>query len=331
MFDHVRHLPWMSARKALAERLSALLGADYRVERELPGGGMSRLFYVMDLTRGAPVVAKVLPPELASAVNEARFRREMIFAAELRHPNILPVLFAGGGNGVLFYVMPFVDGESLEARIKRDRVLDVPRGLAILRSIAAALAHAHEQGVLHRDIKPSNVLLDAERVFLTDFGIARALTAPAARPTEDLVTAPGLAPGTPGYMAPEHIAGNAELDARTDQYSLAVVGFEMLAGRPPFTAMSLPGMRQAHGTPAPPLRSLRPDAPLAVARAIDRALSKRPGDRYPSVHAFRDALDAETQAESRAAATMRRLFARGRRWLRWVPLLGRPDDENAAR
>ncbi len=323
----------MTARKALVERLAALLGPAYRVERELPGGGMSRLFYIADLVRGAPAVAKVLPPELASAVNEARFRREMDFAAQLRHPNILPVLFAGGGNGVLFYVMPFVAGESLEARIKRDRVLGVPHALAILHAVAGALVYAHEQGVLHRDIKPANVLLDGERVFLTDFGIARALTAPAARPTEDLVTAPGLAPGTPGYMAPEHLAGSAELDARTDQYSLAVVGFEMLTGRPPFTAMSLPGMRRAQSTQqAPALRSLRPDAPRAVARAIDRALSKLPRDRFPSVQAFRDALDADGDATRFDSASRPRWVTRWRNWLRSVVIpAGARDDAASAR
>lgn len=304
----------MTRAARLAERLQDALGDAYTLEgSELAGGGMSRL-YRAATAQGERVVVKALPPELASVVGATRFRREMGYAAQLRHPHILPVLEAGGRDGLLYYVMPFVEGETLAARLERGGALPVREATAVLRTIADALAHAHEMGVLHRDLKPANILLDGERAYLADFGIARALGPDGIAGSEDRITAPGLAPGTPGYMAPEQISGDTEPDASADQYSLGVVGYEMLAGRPPFTEISLPALRRAHLTQsAPPLRSLRPDAPEGVAAAIDRALAKRRADRFPSVAAFRDAVaSAVEEAETASAGSPP---ARGRSFL----------------
>src|SRR5437867_7279213 len=227
---------------------------------------MSRVFLATEASLHRAVVVKLLPPEFASEVSEARFKQEIELAAHLQHPNILPVLTAGAKDDLLFYVMPFVSGESLRHRLTREGRLPVADAVRILHEIADALAQAHAEGVIHRDIKPENILLLGSHAVLTDFGVARAL---AESHSGGRLTDTGLALGTPGYMSPEQAAGERHIDARADVYALAVVGYEMLAGFPPFAGPTALAVIAAHLTKAPrPLTDARPEAPPAVAHAI---------------------------------------------------------------
>ncbi len=211
----------------LRDRLQAAVGDVYRIERELGGGGMSRLFLATEASLSRQVVIKLLPPEFASEVSARRFKQELEVAARLQHTNILPVLTGGAKDDLLFYVMPFVSGESLRHRLTREGKLPIADAVRILHEIADALDHAHAAGVIHRDIKPENILLLGKHAVLTDFGVARAL---AESGSGQQLTDTGFAVGTPGYMSPEQAAGERHLDARADVYALAVVGYEMLAG-----------------------------------------------------------------------------------------------------
>src|SRR2546426_1382680 len=237
----------------LQARLQAALGDVYQVERELGGGGMSRVFLATEASLHRAVVIKLLPPEFASEVSEARFKQEIELAAHLQHPNILPVLSAGAKGDLLFYVMPFVSGESLRHRLTREGKLPVADAVRILHEMADALAYAHAEGVIHRDVKPENILLQGGHAVLTDFGVARAL---AESRSGGRLTDTGLALGTPGYMSPEQAAGERHVDARADVYALAVVGYEMLAGVPPVAGPAAPGLLAAPlpATPEPPAR-----------------------------------------------------------------------------
>ena len=268
--------------------LQAALGDAYRVERELSPGGMSRIFLCTERSLGRAVVVKVLPAELSNEVSAARFRREMEVAARLQHPHILPVLAAGASGGLLYFIMPYVEGESLRHRLARERRLPIADATRILSEVADALAFAHANGVVHRDVKPENILLEAGHAVLADFGIARALLQASA---EGSLTRTGLSLGTPGYMAPEQAAGEAMLDARADVYALAVVGYEMLAGLPPFTGPSAQAVIAAHLTAQPrPLREFRPDVASELARVLERGMAKLPNDRFETAAAFRDAI-----------------------------------------
>jgi len=270
----------------LVDSLQAALGDAYRIERELGAGGMSRVFLATEASLNRAVVIKVLPAELANEVSAARFKREIEVTAHLQHPHILPVLAAGSRDGLLWYVMPYVEGESLRHRLASERQLPVADATRVLHEVADALAYAHSRGVVHRDIKPENILLEQGHAVLADFGIARALLE--AR-TGERLTATGLGLGTPGYMAPEQASGDAQVDARADVYALGVLGYEMLAGLPPFTGPSAQAVIAAHLTAAPrPLRELRPDTPPALAATIARALAKSPDDRFRSAAEFRD-------------------------------------------
>jgi len=274
----------------LQARLRAALGDAYQVERELGGGGMSRVFLATEASLHRAVVIKLLPPEFASEVSEARFKQEIELAAHLQHPNILPVLTAGAKGDLLFYVMPFVSGESLRHRLTREGKLPVADAVRILHEMADALAYAHAEGVIHRDVKPENILLEGGHAVLTDFGVARAL---AESRSGGRLTDTGLALGTPGYMSPEQAAGERHVDARADVYALAVVGYEMLAGFPPFAGPTAQALIAAHLTATPkPLTDTRPEAPPAVANAIARALAKDPNARLRTAAEFRDALGA---------------------------------------
>jgi eukaryotic-like serine/threonine-protein kinase len=275
----------------LAARLQAALGDSYRIERELGGGGMSRLFVAEEASLHRRVVVKVLPPQFASEVSAARFRQEVELAARLQHPNILPVLAAGTRDDLLYYIIPYVPGESLRHRLTREGQLPLPDALEILREVADALAYAHSEGILHRDIKPENVLLMGRHASLTDFGVARALSE--ARTGEQL-TETGLAVGTPGYMAPEQAAGERHIDARADVYALAVVGYEMLTGKPPFEGPTAQAVLAAHLTSTPkPLSAIRPEVPARVSQLIARALHKTPADRLGTAAELRDGLMVE--------------------------------------
>jgi TolB-like protein/Flp pilus assembly protein TadD len=272
----------------LLARLQSALGDAYRIEKELGGGGMSRLFLATEASLHRQVVIKLLPPEFASAVSTARFKQEIELAAHLQHPNILPVLSAGAKDDLLFYVMPFVSGESLRHRLTREGKLPVADAVRILYEIADALAYAHAEGVIHRDIKPENILLLGAHAGLTDFGVARAL---AESRSGGRLTDTGLALGTPGYMSPEQAAGDRHIDARADVYALAVVGYEMLAGRPPFAGPTAQAVIAAHLTVTPkPLTDARPETPTAVANAITQALAKDPNARLRTAAELRDAI-----------------------------------------
>src|SRR5437867_2578239 len=250
----------------LLARLQAALGDAYRIEKELGGGGMSRLFLANEASLHRQVVIKLLPPEFTSEVSAARFKQEIELAAHLQHPNILPVLAAGSNDDLLYYVMPYVAGESLRHRVTREGKFPVADAGRILHEVADALAYAHAEGVIHRDIKPENILLEGNHAVLTDFGVARALTE--AR-SGGRLTDTGISLGTPGYMSPEQAAGERHVDARADVYALAVVGYEMLAGFPPFAGPTAQALIAAHLTATPkPLTDARPEAPPAVAHAI---------------------------------------------------------------
>ncbi len=272
----------------LQARLQAALGDAYRIERELGGGGMSRLFLATEASLQRQVVIKLLPPEFASEVSSARFQQEIQLAAHLQHPNILPVLTAGAKDDLLFYVMPFVPGESLRHRLTREGKLPVADAVRILHEVADALAHAHAEGVIHRDIKPENILLEGAHAVLTDFGVARALTESR---SGGRLTDTGLALGTPGYMSPEQAAGERNIDARADVYALAVVSYEMLAGFPPFAGPTAQAVIAAHLTATPkPLSDVRPETPPHVANTIAQALAKDPNARLRTAAQFRDGL-----------------------------------------
>ena len=289
--------------------MQAALGDAFHVESELGGGGMSRLFLATEASLKRRVVIKLLPPDLASEVSAARFKQEMEFAARLQHPHILPILAAGAREGLLYYIMPYVAGESLRGRLEREGRLSVADASRLLAEVADALAFAHGLGIIHRDIKPENVLLEGKHAVLADFGIARALIESRTRRP---LTATGTSIGTPGYMAPEQFSGES-VDARSDVYALAVVGYEMLAGTPPFTGPSPQAVLTAHlTTPPAPVHLLRPEVPLPLSTALSRALAKEPDARYASAAEFGEAL----AAGNLTAAAGEPSLAPGRGWRR---------------
>ena len=272
------------------EHLELALGDEYRVVRELGGGGMSRVFLATDVALGRNVVIKVLTPELAAGVNRERFRREVQLAAGLQHPMIVPLLTAGEAQGLLWYTMPFVEGESLRERIQRG-VMSGRDALPILVDIARALGAAHRKGIVHRDIKPGNILLHENHAVVVDFGVAKALTASVSESTG--LTTSGLAVGTPAYMSPEQAAGDATVDSRADIYALGCVAYEMLSGKPPFTDPSAARMLVAQVSQMPvPLQSVAPVKP-GLANTIMLCLEKDPDMRWPTADALADALEQQ--------------------------------------
>ncbi len=265
-----------------------MLGDAYHVDRELPPGGMSRLFLATERSLDRQVVIKVLPPELASDVSATRFQREISVAAHLQHPHILGVLSAGSKDGLLYYITPYVPGESLRHRLAREGQLPIADCVRILTETADAVARAHRDGVVHRDIKPENILLQDGHPLLADFGVARAIQEAS---TGQRLTATGMAPGTPAYMAPEQLAGEQHVDGRSDVYALAVVGYEMLTGVSPFGGATPQAIAAAHFTTPPrPLTQLRRDVPRTVSEAIHWALDREPEARFATAAEFRDAL-----------------------------------------
>ncbi|MFZ5624200.1 MAG: protein kinase domain-containing protein [Gemmatimonadota bacterium] len=292
----------------LRDQLHAVLGNTYDIERELGGGGMSRVFVARERELDRRVVIKVLPPELAQGVNFERFRRETQLAASLQHPHIVPLLTAGSENGLLYYIMPFVEGESLRARLDRERRLPVTMAIHILREVADALAAAHRRGVVHRDIKPGNVLLAEGHALVTDFGVAKSL---GGEDRSGLTTA-GLAIGTPAYMSPEQAAADPETDHRADIYALGVLGYELLAGHPPFHSLPPAQVLAAHlATPPEPLARYRPDVPPALADAIARCLAKKPGDRFQSAEELRRHLEVLSTPAQGTSAHLAPVSTRG--------------------
>ncbi len=277
----------------LKEQLQRTLSGNYTLERELGGGGMSRVFVAEETSLGRKVVVKVLPPELAAAVNLERFRREIQVAARLSHPHIVPVLAAGSSDGLPYYTMPFIEGESLRARISRNGELPVHDAARILRDVLSALAYAHEHGVVHRDIKPDNVLLSGGHALVADFGVAKALSA-STDPGSSL-TSMGVALGTPAYMAPEQAVGDPSTDHRADLYAVGAVAYEMLTGYQVFSARSPQAMLAAHAAETPePILKRRATVPPMLASLVMRALEKRPADRPQTASEMLSQLEAAT-------------------------------------
>ena len=267
----------------LLERLSSTLASRYRLERELGQGGMARVFLAHDLKYEREVAVKVLRPDLAAEVGAARFLREIQIAARLHHPHILPLYDSDQMDDLVFYVMPYVKGESLKQRIVRERQLPVSEALQIAREVADALSYAHGAGVVHRDIKPGNILLDAGHAVVADFGIARAMG------VGDTTT--GHVVGTPAYMSPEQVEDSKYLDARTDIYSLGCVLYEMLVGEPPFRGSTLTAViANRLSSPAPSPRSARELVPEAVDTAVRKAMATMPADPFSTASQFSDAL-----------------------------------------
>src|SRR5881628_3201262 len=269
-------------------RLQAALADRYTIERELGRGGIATVYLAQDLKHHRPVAIKVLRPELAAALGAERFLREIETAAKLTHPHILPLHDSGEAAGFLFYVMPYVEGESLRDRLSREKQLPLGDALQIAREVADALSYAHNQDVVHRDIKPENILFEAGHAVVTDFGIARAITAAGG----EKLTGTGIAVGTPAYMSPEQ-AASAPVDERSDIYSLGCVLYEMLAGEPPFTGPSAESIVRQHLAAAPPrVSAMRAAIPPAIEEAIVRALAKTPADRFATAAEFVEALAA---------------------------------------
>jgi TolB-like protein/tRNA A-37 threonylcarbamoyl transferase component Bud32 len=278
----------------LTEQLRASLGANYAIERELGGGGMSRVFLATEKTLGRTVVVKVLPPELAHAVSVERFRREIAMAARLQHPHIVPLLTAGETDGLPYYTMPFIDGESLRARLARVGELPLVDIVRVLRDVTGALAYAHEHGVVHRDIKPENVLLTRQHALVADFGVAKALSASTMVGVTSS-TSLGVALGTPAYMAPEQAAADPTTDGRADLYALGAMTYEMLTGSPPFGGRNAQATLAAHaGEAATPVDTRRAATPPALAALVMQLLEKRPADRPQTAEAVLATLDGIT-------------------------------------
>jgi tetratricopeptide (TPR) repeat protein len=265
---------------ALREQLQDALGTSYTITRELGGGGMSRVFVAREESLRRNVVVKVLPPDLLAGVNAERFDREIELAAGLQHPHIVPVLTAGNMNGVPYYTMPFVDGESLRGRLAANGMLPMTEVIGVLRDVAKALAYAHERGIVHRDIKPDNVLLSGGSAVVTDFGIAKALSAARTTAPGGTLTQIGTSIGTPAYMSPEQAAADPATDHRADIYSFGCLAYEVIAGRPPFVAKSPQKLLAAQMSETPqPVSELRTDVPAALAQLVMKCLAKDADER----------------------------------------------------
>ena len=279
------------------DRLAAALAATYRIDDELAGGGMSRVFAATEHALGRKVVVKVLPPDLSAGVNRERFQREIQVAAQLQHPHIVPLLSAGrvpSPDGttegeLLYYTMPFIEGESLRSTLARRGALPVRDVVRIIHDVAEALAYAHSRGVVHRDIKPGNILTMGSHALVTDFGVAKALSA--AMPTSGM-TSGGMAIGTPAYMAPEQLAADPAADHRIDIYAVGLLAYELLSGRSPFVGTSPQATMAAQLTRVPdPLDRFRDDVPPALSAVITRCLEKQPESRPQTATALLDELE----------------------------------------
>jgi serine/threonine protein kinase/Tfp pilus assembly protein PilF len=311
LLAHVDEAHVGAAHEAPAELRAALAGR-YTIERELGRGGMATVYLARDERHRRDVALKVVHPELTSVVGESlgarRFQREIEIAAQLNHPHILPLYDSGAASGHLYYIMPFVDGESLRARLARGGPLAINDAVRLLRDLARALAHAHRHGVVHRDIKPENILLNRDGdALVADFGVAKALAAAVdsnQQNARETLSAIGLVIGTPAYMAPEQALGDAETDHRADLYALGLVAYEVLAGATPFSGRSVRELAAAHLTEAPkPIEVLRPDVPSALGSLVMQLLAKAPAERpQDATHVLRVLEDATITTDPRAVA-----------------------------
>ncbi|MBA3658729.1 MAG: protein kinase [Gemmatimonadales bacterium] len=279
------------------ERLRTALVRRYAIEREIGRGGMAYVYLARDLQHQRPVAVKLLRPELAASLGNDRFLREIRIAAALTHPHIVPLYDSGEVDDLLYFIMPYIEGESLRERLRKTRPLPVDQAVHLARDVAAALEYAHRQGIIHRDIKPGNVLLNGTEALVADFGIARAITVAA----EDELSETGLAMGTPAYMSPEQ-CGGTEVDARSDIYSLGCVLYEMLTGTPPFSGGTAQAILARHLCDRPkPMEREDDDVPRWLERVIERALQKLPADRFATAAEFGAALEATQSVSNRVA------------------------------
>ncbi len=292
----------------LIDQLTAALGAGYTIERELGGGGMSRVFVAFDEALQRRVAVKVMPEHLAAAVSVDRFKREILLSAGLQHPHIVGVLSAGEAAGLPFFVMPYVEGESLGTHIHTKGAMSVRETVSVLKDVARALAYAHERGVVHRDIKPHNILLAAGAATVTDFGVAKAISS-ARRSNPDghgTLTGTGTSLGTPLYMAPEQAAADPDVDHRADIYAFGITAYEMLTGHPPFFGLAPRALLAARMTADPaPLSTVRTDVPAALNDLIMRCLRREPTDRPQSATDVLAALDDPSMMSGAFTAPMR--------------------------
>jgi len=278
-----------STRKTRIQRLAAALPKRYVVQREIGEGGAAHVFLADDSERGQLVAVKVLRPEVATETGERRFQREIEIVRAFKHPNILPLLDYGTVGGQFYFTTPFIEGDTLKEKIKRERQLPLADAVAIMSDVAAALDHAHTRGIIHRDVKPANILLAKTGTVVADFGIARAVAVDRA----EAITMSGVSLGTPEYMSPEQCGAMRELDARCDVYSLGCVVYEMLSGKPPFAGATDAAIIARHFNETPrPIREIAPSVPDAVDRAIAKSLAKTRAHRYYSAGEFFDAVDA---------------------------------------
>jgi tetratricopeptide (TPR) repeat protein len=294
--DQLRHhcVPATSYSRALEMRLASAFAGRYRIERELGRGGMAVVFLVEELKHHRKLALKVLQPGIAFSVGAPRFFQEITFAAQLAHPHILPLHDSGEVDDLLFYVMPYVDGESLRDRLLREGRLPLIDSLTIAREVADAVSYAHGRGVVHRDIKPENILLLAGHAVVADFGIAAAMTAAGGSDLRET----GVILGTPAYMSPEQAAGEQVVDVRVDVYALGCVLFEMLTGQPPFSGGSADAiLARKLASPAPSVRSIQPMVPESVERTLQRALALAPADRFETARQFAASLTARVEEE----------------------------------
>jgi len=277
---------------SLDRRAATALAERYRIDSLLGRGGMATVYSAEDLKHGRRVAVKIVDPAVSMALGPERFLREIRVSASLQHPNILPLFDSGEAGDLLYYVMPLVEGTSLRERIKKEGQLSLDDALRTTEQVAAALDYAHSHGVVHRDIKPENILIDGDRAVVADFGIAKTLDAAA-----ESLTVTGVVVGTPTYMSPEQSTGERVVDGRSDIYSLACVLFELLAGEPPFTGASAQAViAKRFAGPVPSVRVLRRGVPMAVDRAITRALAQAPADRFATAGEFARALRANGKA-----------------------------------
>ncbi|UCC83805.1 MAG: serine/threonine-protein kinase, partial [Gemmatimonadota bacterium] len=295
------------------DRLKTALADRYRIERELGSGGMATVYLAEDLKHERKVALKVLRPELGASLGTDRFLHEIKLTARLSHPHILPLHDSGEADGLLFYVMPYVEGETLRERLDRERQLPLEDAVQIAREVAGALSFAHGQGVIHRDIKPENILLAAGHAVVADFGIARAVTVAGG----ERLTATGVYVGTPAYMSPEQGLGE-EVDERADIYALGCVLFEMLAGDAPFLGTSAQAILARKTVERPPsLRVVRDTVPGAVEEVVTRALAKVPADRFRNAKGFAEALTASETAVAPVRNTPVPVSGESK-WRRWL-------------
>ena len=275
----------------LLQRLASAVEGRYRIEKEAGRGSMARIYQAVAVDSGRPVAVKLLPPEVATVANAERFHREIALTKTLDHPNILPLIDSGGADGLYWYVMPFVIGETIREALTARGLMPIPQVLDIVAQVGGALSYAHSRGVVHRDLKPENIMISDGRALVVDFGLARVLD------TQSNLTGTGMPLGTPAYMSPEQIAGAGAVDVRADVYSLGCVVYEMLTGRPPFIGRSVVQLLQGHlnQRPDPPSRHRRGIGPV-IDGAIVKALAKTPDLRQGSVDRFVSEISASTEA-----------------------------------